>query len=471
MASISIGKKDIYWSYIGNFFRLAANILLLPFMLHFLSDDDLGLWYVFAGISQFVVLLDFGFAPALSRNIAYIWCGAKELKKEDVCSNRQEETDYGAFNNILTTCKYIYLSLSAIAFVLLSSIGTYYILSLNCKSENVLFAWLLYGLGVILNLYYSYFTSFLRGVGAVAQNNIAGVISKIVQIVVSCLLLYNGWGIVGASIGYLVSGIAIRFYSMHAFYNYERIGESLKKVTCLITFRDYWKTFLIIWYNASKEGLITASNYLSTQANTLICSSVLGLATTGSYGITVQLATIISGMSNIPYTTYQSKMMEQILKGDIHNSLKLFSGSMFLFSFVYLAMSICTISCIPIIVYFKPTFSINYYMMAALFIFIFIDRFHHNFCSYISNFNKLPYTYPYIISSIISVVLSFLLTSLSNLGVWALIIVPTIVALSYNAWKWPFYVLRGNEISINQFIRIGIEALRELAGKVRKRNK
>ena len=90
MASISIGKKDVFWSYIGSFFKLAANIILLPFMLHYLSDEDLGLWYVFAGISQFVVLLDFGFAPALSRNISYIWCGAKELKKENVSSNKQE---------------------------------------------------------------------------------------------------------------------------------------------------------------------------------------------------------------------------------------------------------------------------------------------------------------------------------------------------------------------------------------------
>ncbi len=84
MASIIIDKKDVVWSYLGSFFRLAANIILLPFMLHFLSDDDLGMWYVFAGIAQFVVLLDFGFAPALSRNIAYVWCGAKELSREDI---------------------------------------------------------------------------------------------------------------------------------------------------------------------------------------------------------------------------------------------------------------------------------------------------------------------------------------------------------------------------------------------------
>lgn len=467
MASIAIGKKDVVWSYIGSFFRLAANIILLPFMLHFLSDDDLGLWYVYAGIAQFVVLLDFGFAPSLSRNIAYIWCGAKELKKEDVCDDRQLETDFASFNNILTTCRYIYLFLSIVAFVLLSSLGTYYIVSLGSTNENVLFSWIIYGVGIILNLYYSYFTSFLRGVGAVAQNNIAGVISKSVQIILSCFLLYRGWGILGASIGYLVSGIALRLYSTRAFYKYENIGASLKASSVTIKLKDCWNAFIVIWFNASKEGLIMISNFLSTQANTLICSSVLGLGTTGSYGISVQLATIISGMSNIPYGTYQSKMMEKILKGEKESSLKLFSGSIILFSVAYYIFSLGALLCIPFIVLFKPSFSVNYAMMAVLLLFTYIDKLYHNFASYISNSNKLPYTKAFIISSIISVVLSYLVASLTNMGVWALIIAPIVVALAYNSWKWPAYVFKDNgHVNLASFIRLGTEELGELKNRL-----
>ena len=432
MASISIGKKDVFWSYVGSFFRLAANIILLPFMLHFLSDEDLGLWYVFAGISQFVVLLDFGFAPALSRNIAYIWCGAKELKKEDVSEESHFETDYLAFKNILMTCKYIYLTLTIVAFILLSTAGTLYVLSLNSSNKDVLLAWIIYGSGVLLNLYYSYFTSFLRGVGAVAQNNIAGVLSKLIQIVFSCILLFYGWGILGASIGYFVSGIVLRLYSTRAFYSYEDVGVSLKKLNISLRLKDCWNTFVIIWYNASKEGLITLSNFLSTQANTLICSSVLGLATTGSYGITVQLATIVTGMSNI-------------------------------FSIVYFFLSIVAVLCIPIVIWFKPTFNVDYYMMSALFGFMFIDKIYHNFTSYISNSNRLPYTIPFIVSSLISVFLSFSLASFTKMGIWALIVAPIIVALVYNVWKWPKFVLKENRIGFCDFINLGWELIMERA--------
>ena len=466
MASISIGKKDVFWSYIGSFFKLAANIILLPFMLHYLSDEDLGLWYVFAGISQFVVLLDFGFAPALSRNISYIWCGAKELKKEDVSSNKQDTTDFVSFKKVLTTCKFIYLSLSAVAFVLLGTVGTFYILSLGSSGKVVLWSWIIYGFGVVLNLYYSYFTSFLRGVGAIAENNIAGVISKAVQIILSCLLLYNGFGLLGASVAYLLSGIALRLYSMRAFYKYNFIGDSLKKVTITVKIKECWDTFVVIWYNASKEGLITLSNFLSSQANTLICSSVLGLATTGSYGISVQLATVICGVSNIPYTVYQPKMMEKILNKDWDGGVKLFSGTVILLIIAYVLLSICSILAIPIIVWLKPSFEINHLMMASLLLFMFVDNVYHIFSSYISNHNKLPYTYPFIVSSLFSVTFSFVLTTYTDWGIWALIISPIIVALSYNAWKWPHYVLTEYNITVSRFLKLGLVSSKKLYKRV-----
>lgn len=464
MAVISIGRKDVVWSYIGNFFRLAANILLLPFMLHFLSDDDLGMWYVFAGISQFVVLLDFGFAPALSRNISYIWCGAQELKKESIADSGGE-TDFFAFKKVLSTCRLIYLSIAIVAFILLSTLGTFYILSLDSTNNTVFVSWVVYGIGVVLNLYYSYFTSFLRGVGAIAENNIAGVISKTVQILLSCILLYSGCGLLGASIGYLVSGIVLRVYSVRAFYKYQHIGQALKIVLNKVPFKECWDMFKVIWYNASKEGLIMISNYLTSQANTLICSSVLGLATTGSYGISVQLATVVCGISGIPYSTYQPKMLEKLLNKDKNGGIRLFSGSMLLFFIAYLLLALCAVLAMPVILWLKPTFNVDYSMLAMLFVFMFVDKCYHLFTSYISNFNKLPYTIPFIVSSVCSVFLSFIVAKYTNLGIWALIIAPLAVALVYNAWRWPIYVLKDNNIGFCEFISMGCSTVKNIIKK------
>ncbi len=79
--AVNIGKKDVIWSYLGYFFNLCTNIILMPFILRAVEGNELGLWYTFLSVGTLVNLLDFGFSPTLVRNVTYAWCGAKENKK------------------------------------------------------------------------------------------------------------------------------------------------------------------------------------------------------------------------------------------------------------------------------------------------------------------------------------------------------------------------------------------------------
>ena len=72
---ISITKKDIVWNYLGTVLNLSMNVLILPFVLRLLTVQELGLWYVFGSVAALVQLMDFGFAPAIMRNISYAWSG------------------------------------------------------------------------------------------------------------------------------------------------------------------------------------------------------------------------------------------------------------------------------------------------------------------------------------------------------------------------------------------------------------
>ena len=276
------------------------------------------------------------------------------------------------------------------------------------------------------------------------------------------MLLYLGYGILGASIGYFVSGLVLRFYSKYLFFRYEGIGKSLNNVKSTGNLKECWNMFVIIWHNASRDGLVTFSNYLTSQANTLICSSVLGLTTTGSYGISVQLATIVTGMANIPYTTYQSKMQEKLINNKKSDGLKIFAGSLLLFIAVFFILTLFSVLSIPVIRIFKPTFDLSYLMLFALFTFMFINKLYHLFASYISNSNRIPYTTGFVVSALISVILSYMMAAYTDLGIWALILAPIIVALLYNAWRWPYYVLKDNQISIKGFLSLGVLALKEL---------
>ena len=66
-------KRDYIWSYVGTLFNIGINILMLPFVLAYLADNELGMWYVFQSLNALVALLDFGFNATVARNINYAW--------------------------------------------------------------------------------------------------------------------------------------------------------------------------------------------------------------------------------------------------------------------------------------------------------------------------------------------------------------------------------------------------------------
>ncbi len=453
MSQIKISKKDVGWAYVGSFFRVAANIILLPVVLKLLSDDELGIWYVFGSISQIVVLLDFGFAATVARNIAYAWCGVDNLQKERIGVIREDqETNFEYFKLVLKTCKFIYSVIAGIALLFLLTVGLLYIRSLD---SSCILAWVLYSLGVALNLMYCYYTSFLRGVGAIAENNKAAIISKLVQIFVSIALLYLGYGILGVSIAYLLSGIALRVSSKIYFDHYEHIRERLRDVKARTSLQEVKTMFGIIWYNASKDGLVTLANYLNTQANTLICSSVLGLASTGSYGLAVQLSSIAATIAGIPFTSALPKLQEKAAKNDKVGGHSIFSGTMVIFFFSFVLLTAIVVLLLPVIKILKPTLMVDVWMLLAVFFLAFINQVYHYCASLISTFNTLPYTTAFIVSSLAAVVISYILTKYTTLGIWALIVSPIIVAFTYNLWKWPVYVLKIYNSSLSLFIKSG----------------
>ena len=80
--AIKVTRKDIIWSYMGYALMYGMNILLLPLILRLLDTKEMGLWYTFLSINQFVMFLDFGFMPAVLRNASFCWAGATILVKE-----------------------------------------------------------------------------------------------------------------------------------------------------------------------------------------------------------------------------------------------------------------------------------------------------------------------------------------------------------------------------------------------------
>lgn len=121
---IRVTRKDVLWNYLGTFFSMFGNFLLLPFLVRYLTGSELGLWYVYIAVGNLVMLFEFGFNPTFARNFAFCWSGAKELTKEGCVRSDDDEVDPSLLAHLLAACRMVYRRITAVALVVLVAPGT-----------------------------------------------------------------------------------------------------------------------------------------------------------------------------------------------------------------------------------------------------------------------------------------------------------------------------------------------------------
>lgn len=456
--NISLSKKDILWSYIGTILSMGANLLMLPFLMYYLDDDVLGLWYIFASIGAIATLFDFGFGVTFARNVTYAWAGARELKKEGVEFTQNSEPDYKLMKKVLATCKIIYGIIAVVALVLLLTIGTRYVMFVSSEINGYthIIAWIIYAVAVFLNLYYGYYASFLRGVGDVAQANKNTVWARLVQIILMIIFLLLGFGLIGVCAAYLAYGTLFRLLGKYYFYKYRGIGDNLKKVKGNPSRYEIEEMFHIVWHNAWRDGAISLCNYCCNQVSTLICSAYLSLADTGIYSIGVQIASAIATIAGNLYNTYQPELQAAYVVEDKDKMCK--TMSMIVVSFIYLfilgTIGFCIVG-VPLLKLVKPSAVVSIPVLVGLCLYQFILKYRNCYTSYFSCTNRIIYVGGFTVSAVLCVVFSFIAIGPFNMGVWGLIIAQIISQALYNLWKWPLLAHKELNLSLKKMFQMG----------------
>ncbi len=462
--TVRLNGKDYIWSYVGVFVSVGSSAVLLPFALYFLSDEMYGLWSVFQSVAAITALFDFGFSTTFARNINYCWCGAKELKRTGVCFSESSEPNFPLMKRTLTACRYVFLFLSGSAFLCMAGPGTVYIsyISRDIFSREVLVAWGLYITAVFFNLYYGYFNAFLRGVGAVYDANRVTVISKLIQIILTILLLVCGFGIVGTGIAYLTYGFILRILSRHAFLHYQGVGKNLEGVRAKADRGEVREIFHTVWYNARREGIVTLANYLANQACTIISPLFLSLEVTGVYSLAVQLTTVLSNVSGTLYTAEQPVLQSAYISRDKPLTCRTMSLIVVSYIGLYAAGMVLIIwAGLPILRLIKPETTPTAGIVLGVGVYQFLLKFRNCYTSYFSCTNRIPYMGAFIVSSASGVLLAVLLLN-SGWGIWGLIAAPIVSQGVYNVWYWPVKAHREMELTMLQTLRYGTEEIRKL---------
>ena len=435
---IRISKADIIWNYVGTVLSSVAGFLLLPFLIYYLSASELGLWYVYLAVGNLVTLFQFGFSPTFARNFAYCWSGARSLTQEG-CTCAEGDVDPALMAHLIAACKTVYRRVSLVALVVLAVPGTIYILSVTNELNliEVLLSWVIFSLGVLLNLYFLWYESALSGIGAVAASNQVAVAARLSQIIVAAALLIFGMGLVGSAVGFFLNALVYRFAGSRKFWcNPDIVKLELKTIP--INKSEVMRLYKIVSYNAFRDGGVMLSNYASTQASSLICSTFLGLAQSGAFSIALQFATAIGNMGRAYMNSCTPMLQSACQRGDqplVRHTLGLCSAVYVLISILGFIGVIGFIY--PVLNIFKPGSNLDPFVFCGVMVYMFLFNWCALFASMLANMNTIPYLKAYVVTAAFSIVLSAAFASLPGFGAWGLILGLCIPQCAYNVWHWP----------------------------------
>lgn len=434
--NFKITGKAVILGYFAQLFNYGVAIFVLPFILKYLTINDLAIWYIFVSISSIVSLLDFGFSITISRQVSYIYAGAQSLCK-DGCSNIiNSEINFGLLKSVLETSKKIYRRISICIFVLLLSAGTIYLSYVSNIDSRIMLIWFLYVIGITINFYYYYINAFILGRGAVSINNMIILCSKLTFLIVLSIGIYFNWGLLSLVLAQFANILVTRILGIKCY-----IPKMVKKQIELIT--NYDNCLSVIGPNAGKQGIVSIGSILLSQAGTLISGLFLSLEQIAQLGLTLQIFGILSVLCRVCLQTHIplysalwvnnniKEIRQTFLKDQIIAYLILFIGSL-----IIIFKGNCILKFIGSNVMLPPA-----NILILYFIFYLMEMTHGNCVSLISTENKVPYYIAGIMAGITSVLVTLILLA-SNWGLVALPLGLISGNLPYNSWKWPLVVYK-----------------------------
>ncbi len=435
--SQEVGKKTIIISFLSQFFQYGVAILVLPAVLSQLAAEDLGVWYIFLSITSMIRLLDFGFAPSIQRNIAYVAAGAKKLKVDgyEITDNNTGINDH-LMSSLIQTSKFIYGRVSIAVLLLSLSFGSIY-LHFALKetfSISILLVWLVYAVGISIDLYFSYILSILKGLGFISEFNLNIIISKTAYIVMLFVLIYFDYGLISlvvATFANVVIMVALGFFEL-----YRKVDG----------FKDWYNTkvyenlFNILWKNSRNSGLVSVGVFLLSQSGVLISGIFLNVSEVAQLGLILQLYGILVVLARVLLTTYTPQLSSLWISGDINKIRRVFMKCQLVGYLIF-------ITGLLVIYFFGNTILSQIIHSNVLLpsgavvlsygVFYLMEITHGNCCSLISTSNNIPFVNASIVSGLFSIVFTLIFIKF-DMGMISFPLALICGSLPYNSWKWPY---------------------------------
>jgi len=459
MSLIKASKVDVIWNYVGTVISMASGFVLLPLLLAYLTDEELGLWYVYIAIANLAQLFEFGFNPTFARNIVYVVSGARRLSAKG-CDTASVEAgiDWHLLNVVIRACRLIYAGIAVITLILMATAGSVYVayVASGMDAVSLWVSWALFVVAIVTNLYFLFAITVLRGYGDIAGENKVKTFAKLVQLALSAALLILGYGIVGAAIGYLANSFLMRLLALIRIRSHREIEEGRRSDAGRISIGEVRSTVGTVGALAWRDGVVQLAAYASTQAMTILSSLFLGLADSGTYSMLLQFGTALYNLANVYPKSFYPSMQAAFVEGDRGRQRIIVSSGLVAFwgLFTFGAVGVCSVI-LPLLPVFKPTFVVDYGLFLGICAYLALWDHHSVCCNYIISMNEIPYMVGYLVASALGVAFVWALCGELGLGAWGIVLGQAASQLIYNNWRWPMYLCSRLGIGYSALMRQG----------------
>jgi len=452
-AILNIGRKDVVWNYLATFLRIASSVLLLPVILNKMPAEMVGIWTVFITISFLTSLFDFGFNPSFTRNVSYVLSGVTDLRvKGYEQAPLGQATDYGLLRGLIEAMKWYYRRLAIIVALLLSVFGTWYLHSvLSTYQGDTIEVYIAWSILILLNfysLYTLYYDSLLQGIGYVMRSRQISIAGNAIYLALAFVLILLGYGLIAIVSAQLVSVVLIRVLSFNTFFTYER-SERLRVAVA----RPSRELIRVLMPNALKTGLTSLGGFLISRSSVLIGGLYLSLDELASWGITLQLIGVVATMAGIYTATYQARIANLRVADKPELIRRIYIRGQYLLLLTFVAGTVAIVWIGPWtleLIRSETNLMPVVFTLLALFV-SFIETNHAMAGNILLTKNIVPFFKASLISGgciVAGLILGFRFT---DWGVYTMVIVPLVVDVAYQSWKWPLEVHRDLGIKIKDY--------------------
>ena len=446
MAVENIGKRDLIWAALATLFRIGSGVLLFPMVLSMLPSETVGVWTIFTSVTLITGILDFGFNQSFARNISYVFSGVRSLQRdghEYVADADMASVDYGLLKKTIGAMRYFYSRMALILFLFLTIGGTLYIYSLmqnySGDMREVYVAWAIVCVVNSYNLYTLYYDSLLSGRGLIKRKNQIILIGNVAYLALAVVLLLCGLGLVAIVASQFVSVLIIREMSRRSFYSQE-IVDGLRNMP-----DDEYKSVLrAIVPNAVKLGLASVGGFLTFRLSTFVGPIYISLSDMASFGITLQLLSVVSSLALLYTNVYLPKVFQWRVESRVERVRRTFYTSMLLVfvAFACGGLAIAVLGNWALDILGSDTQLLAGGLLAFLVLHYYLETNMVNATEYLLAKNEVPFYKRYLVSGVATVILLFVFVGYLDWGVWGIITAPMISQSVLQYWKWPYEVIK-----------------------------